>query len=144
VPSPDRAIGVADGLLLRLQLRLVGLAALLVGQHKKPPAWEGTQAGVSTRCSTDTLLGGYLMSKNSIPQTFAQRQRVAFAAMVPDMVVGATSKPRRYMGHPSNWRFFVERGCFEPIMSATAPSYALSAACHLVEEPRRRTLPQFE
>lgn len=75
------------------------------------------------------------MSKQSIPQTFEQRQQAAFASMTPQMVVSVTSNPRRYVGHPSGWRFVVEVGCFGPVVLAAAPGYALSAACYLVDGP---------
>jgi hypothetical protein len=75
------------------------------------------------------------MSKSSIPQTFEQRQRAAFSAMMPQMAVSVTGNPRRYVGHPSGWRFVVEHGCFGPVVLAAAPHYALSAACYLVDGP---------
>jgi hypothetical protein len=71
----------------------------------------------------------------------SQRQQAAFAAMIPEMVVSQTSNPcslgsardRRYVGHPSGWRFVVTTGCFGPIVLAAAPKHQLSAAAHLVE-----------
>jgi hypothetical protein len=80
------------------------------------------------------------MSNNSIPQTFEQRRRAAFAVMASQMIVSVTSNPRRYVDHPSGWRFIavgnvVEGGCFGPVVLAAAPGYALSAACHLADGP---------
>ena len=65
----------------------------------------------------------------------SQRQREAFAAMIPEMVVSQTSNPRRYVGHPSGWRFVVADGCFGPLVLAAPPGYRLNAAVHLVEGP---------
>jgi hypothetical protein len=65
----------------------------------------------------------------------SQRQQAAFAAMMPKMVVSQTSNPRRYVGHPSGWRFVTTTGCFGPIVLAAAPKHRLSAAVHLVEGP---------
>jgi hypothetical protein len=53
--------------------------------------------------------------------------------MMPKMVVSQTSNPRRYVGHPSGWRFVVEVGCWGPVVLAAAPKHQLSAAAHLVE-----------
>jgi hypothetical protein len=62
-----------------------------------------------------------------------QQQRDAFAAMIPEMTVSQTSNPRRYVGHPSGWRFVTTTGCFGPVVLAAAPRHKLSAATYLVE-----------
>lgn len=65
----------------------------------------------------------------------SQQQQTAFAAMIPEMVVSQTSNPRRYVGHPSGWRFVVTTGCFSSIVLAAAPNHRLSAAAHWIEGP---------
>jgi hypothetical protein len=64
-----------------------------------------------------------------------QRQQAVFAAMVPEMTVSQTGNPRRYVSHPSGWRFVTATGGSGPIVLAAAPKHTLSAATHLVEGP---------
>jgi hypothetical protein len=74
-------------------------------------------------------------------RSLAQRRQVAFAAMIPGMVVSRTGNPRplgyargrRYVGHPSGWRFVLEDGGLGPLVLAAPPKHRLSAALFLVE-----------
>lgn len=77
------------------------------------------------------------MSKQIVPQdwNFLNHTDRAFAAMIPEMSISETANPRRFVAHPSGWRFIVEFGCFGPVVLAAAPHHRLDCADHLVDGP---------
>ncbi len=73
--------------------------------------------------------------KNSNDWNFINRSDRTFAAMIPDLTLAEIDNPRRFVSHPSGWRFVVEVGCFGPIVLAAAPHHRLDCASCLVDGP---------
>ena len=73
--------------------------------------------------------------KNSNDWNFINRSDRTFAAMIPDLTLSEIDNPRRFVSHPSGWRFVVEVGCFGPIVLAAAPHHRLDCASRLVDGP---------
>lgn len=72
---------------------------------------------------------------NDLNWNFLNRTDRFFAGMVSSMTVAQFDPGRRFVSHPSGWRFVVERGWMGAIVLAARPHHRLNFADRLVDGP---------